>query len=352
MNRKRRGLTTNKELVSVVAAVKDEEKYIARMLDSVACQDYGSDNIEVIICDDHSRDGTRAVAEQFHRRFSSFKLLVNPGKGNTAGLNAAIENAEGHYILLASGHCWFEPDYLSNCVAAHRNGNFEIVGGRTVAEANTPVAQAIRAVLSSPFGTGAARFRYANKAGEVKTVAFGLMKRELFDRIGLFDTGFLKNQDDEFSFRVLKTGGKILCQPQAVAHYRVRDSLKGFMLQYIRYGFWKVGHLRKFKALPSITQLAPPLFAIGVAVSILLFLLVDDLRLPLLLLAGIYLVFSYITTYGNLGPRRLILWCFSPLFYFLLHSSYGIGFIGGLISLLFSGRIAGIEKWQGKMDDH
>ena len=91
------------------------------------------------------------------------------------------------------------------------------VGGvlETVPADDTPAARAIAIGLSHRFGVGNSYFRTGTRERrEVDTVPFGCYRREIFDRIGLFDEELIRNQDDELNFRLIRRGGRVLLPPR------------------------------------------------------------------------------------------------------------------------------------------
>ncbi|MFM7978930.1 MAG: glycosyltransferase family 2 protein, partial [Candidatus Fonsibacter sp.] len=82
----------------------------------------------------------------------------------------------------------------------------------------------------------------------------------VFDMIGLFDEQLVRNQDDDFNFRITKAGGKIWFENDIVLDYYVRSNFKGLSRQFYQYGYWKVFVNKKHKTFTTFRQLAPPVF--------------------------------------------------------------------------------------------
>src|SRR5438093_7105727 len=104
----------------------------------------------------------------------------------------------------------------------------------------TVAARAIALALAHPLGIGNARYRLGtNEQRDVDTVPFGCFRREVFERVGLFDEELVRSQDDEFNFRLLKAGGRVLLVPGAVACYRARRSVLQLARMFYQYGYFK-----------------------------------------------------------------------------------------------------------------
>ena len=153
---------------------------------------------------------------------------------------------------------------------------------RTLPAADTAVAKAIAVGMSHPLGVGNSHFRIGSSEDRwVDTVPFGCYRREVFDRIGLFDEELVRNQDDELNLRLIKHGGRILLSPRIVCKYFARDSLAKLWRMYYQYGYFKPLVVRKVGGVMTLRQLAPPLFVLCLAATALAGLLgLAMLRFP------------------------------------------------------------------------
>ena len=100
------------------------------------------------------------------------------------------------------------------------------------------------------------------------TVPFvGCYRRDVFDRIGLFDEELVRNQDDEFNFRLIRNGGRVLLVPDVTAHYDARESIRALTRMYYPYGFFKSLVARKVGRLMTVRQLVPAVFVLSLIVA-------------------------------------------------------------------------------------
>lgn len=230
---------------------------------------------------------------------------------------------------------------MLRCVAALRATNAECVGGAIDTRGETLEATAIAMAQSSPFGVGGAAFRMADpKAGYVDTVAFGAYRRSVFEQIGLFDEELVRNQDDEFNFRLTQAGGKIWLDPTIRADYFSRASLRKLWKQYYDYGLFKVRVIQKRGAVPSWRHLAPATFVLASAIGLLLFVIARRkvFLAPLLAYVAANLTFSFILGLTELRPSnqeeieagRFGILRYLPASFAILHFAYGLGFLAGL----------------------
>src|ERR1700733_15295736 len=86
-------------LVSVIVPCRNEIKFIHAFLASLLSQDVTDLNVEFLIADGVSDDGTRSVLSNFEQINSTIRVLDNPGRTAATGLNLAIREAKGDIIV-------------------------------------------------------------------------------------------------------------------------------------------------------------------------------------------------------------------------------------------------------------
>src|SRR5262249_9729440 len=197
--------------VSVVLAMRDEAPYLRRCLDSLACQTYPHDRIEVLAVDGGSRDGSAAIARAFAGVSPLVRVLDNPRRVTPAGFNTGIRAARGEVIVILGARAAVAPDFIAESVAALERTRADAAGGvvhSSAADGAGAIARAIALALRSPFGVGDARYRYTTREGETDTVNYGAYRRDVFTRVGLFNESLSWVEDDEFNYRVRAAGGR------------------------------------------------------------------------------------------------------------------------------------------------
>jgi succinoglycan biosynthesis protein ExoA len=245
--------------VSVMIPMRNEAASIAACLDSVLAQDYPADRFEVLVVDGASTDDSARVVEGYGQRTGRVRLLYNPQGIVPTALNIAIREARGDIIMRVDGHTHLAPDYLRIGVETLQRTHADNVGGPMHAVGGGPIGDAVALAMSSRFGIGA-YFHFGTTERYVDTVYMGMYPRSVFERIGLFDEELVRNQDDEFNYRLRKHGGRILLTPRMRSRYQNRQSLKTLARQFFQYGIWKVRVLQKHPRQMSPRQFVPPLF--------------------------------------------------------------------------------------------
>lgn len=312
--------------------VRNEADFIAQSLGAVIAQDYPHSQMEILIADGMSDDNTRKIIQEVAATSDiEIKIIDNPKCIVPTGFNAALAAAEGEVIVRVDGHTIIASDYVCRCVETLQRTKADNVGGRMNATAAGDVGEAIALATSSAFGVGGARFHYSNKEELVDTVYMGAWPRSVFDRIGGFDEEFVRNQDDEFNYRLRENGGQILLNPVINSTYFSRSSLSTLTKQYYQYGVYKVRVMQKHPRQMRPRQFAPLILVSGVMGGVILAPIHKWLYRGWLISIAFYGSANFavsIWTASKFGWRHLKL---LPIVFATLHFSYGLGFLRGLI---------------------
>jgi hypothetical protein len=201
------------------------------------------------------------------------------------------------------------------------------VGGTIDSIGGTGTASAIAMATSSPFGVGGSTFRVGRRAGWAQTVYPGTFKREVFDRVGLFDEELLRNQDDELNLRIIQSGGRIWFDPALRVEHIARASFASHFRQHLEFGLYKVRVMQKRRTVLALRHLVPAVFVIALVGSVLAALITQEGGLCLLVL-GPYLIVAVVAAARATRGRPILLP--KVLFaFFLMHIGYGVGTILG-----------------------
>ena len=317
-------------LVSVVMAVRNEARHIARALEAVRAQDWPRERLEIIVADGMSDDGTADQLDRIAARDPRVRRIANPDRYVAAGLNRALAEARGDVIVRVDGHCRVPASYVRAGVDALREGRAECAGGPVRALGETPMARAIAIAMSTPFGVGGASFRWARETREVDHIPFGVWRRELFEVIGSFDETLVRNQDDELSDRLRRAGGRILLLSGQVVDYWSRATLGGLARQYFGYGYWKVRVIRRRGGWPSSPRhLVPAAFLLALALGSAAGLASRNVAWAAAVPA-LYALFLFVATTAAYANRRESSALWLPLVLPVMHVAYGAGFLAAL----------------------
>ena len=320
-------------MITIILPIRNEAKYIKQTLESILYQKDIEQEIEILIVDGMSTDGTRDIIIKYQKDHPNIHLIDNPEKIVSTGFNRALNESKGAIIIRVDGHCEIAPDYIQKCLECLKKINADCVGGSTEHVASGLVGKSIKIAQSSFFGVGGVSFRKKVEKGQyVDTLAFGAYKREVFDQLGGYDEELVRNQDDEYNFRMIQNDMKIWLDPSIKSTYTQRNSFRGLFKQYFQYGFYKIRVMQKRRGIASWRHVVPGLFVLTLLFGLSIFLFTGN-TIPILSLCLPYLSFSLFATILELikTPSNFISVMMLPLTFYILHISYGLGFLLGLV---------------------
>jgi glycosyltransferase involved in cell wall biosynthesis len=314
-------------LVSIVIPCLNEERYITALLDSLAAQDYGASGIEVIVADGGSTDRTRELVGTYSSPFARLELVDNPRRITVGGLNAGMDAATGDCWIIIGAHSSVRPDFVRESVEALRRTGAACVGGPIETIGEGTVGKAIAAAMSSPFGVGNARFRYAATEGEVDTVPFGCYHRRVWEVVGRFDETVDGADEDSYNARLIEAGGRIVLVPAIRSSYFPRRTFQALAKQYWEYGAAKGTLFARGRPLRP-RHFAPSAMVVSAPVLWLAGRVLGRARLALRMLGVTYVAGGMV-----MASRASKSQGANPLFTFgamaTMHVTYGAGFIAG-----------------------
>src|SRR5260370_6248353 len=208
--------------VSVFIPCRNEARSMQGCLHAVVAFESPSGGFEVIVADGRSEDGTREIVARIAADDSRLRMIDNPERTTPCGLNAGIRAARGEIVVRIDAHSEYAPDYLRQCVQVLRETGADDVGGPWVARGRSYVQSCIAAAFNTPFAAGGARGHQVDYEGPIDNVYLGCWRRELLERIGMFDEEFIRNQDDELCFRLLRWVGTICQSPPILSCHTPR----------------------------------------------------------------------------------------------------------------------------------
>lgn len=329
-------------MLSVICPIYNEERYISACIESILAQDYPKDDLEVIFADGMSTDRTREIVARYAAQYPWIRLIDNPARIVPPALNAAIKASRGDIIMRIDAHARYSSNYFSAIVNAHGEHDADNIGAgcKTDVLNKTPKSLAIREVLAHPLGVGNSVFRTGiDEAKEVDTVPFGCWKRTTFEKYGNFDERLIRNQDIEFSKRILRNGGRILIIPDTYCTYFARETFSRLAKNNFGNGKWNiltVWYTREFNSL-SPRHFIPLLFLL----SLLLPAIAGCFWHPLWWIAAAsLLLYTLVVSCISIGIaiRKHLNVFYLIASFFVLHLSYGWGSLIGLLQLPFTKR--------------
>lgn len=189
--------------VSVVIRCRDEERTIEEAVRSVEAQTVFDSVEEIIVVDDGSRDGSRVVLERLDHEIDKLKIIQTPGLGAPVALNRAVREASGEFVAILDGDDFWTPQKLERQLPAFRRGaNIGLVYGDFVDFSRDDAAdgRVITVRRFNPESAHQLRDYFVHNAPIMPSTL--VVRRSVFDDVGLFDESLLIGQDTEFCLRV------------------------------------------------------------------------------------------------------------------------------------------------------
>jgi cellulose synthase/poly-beta-1,6-N-acetylglucosamine synthase-like glycosyltransferase len=325
--------------VSVIVPCRNEGAFIGRCLDSVLANDYPAQRLEILVVDGMSTDGSKELLQSCAEKFPHIKILENEKKVTPLAFNLGIRHATGQVVMILGAHSTCAKDYISKCVRYLDEYNADNVGGimKTLPRKPGLVGEAITTCLSHPFGVGGSYFRiHTDKPRWVDTVFGGCYRREVFQKIGLFNEHLTGSQDIEFNLRLKKAGGKTLLAPDIVSYYYARSDLKSFWRHNFRNGVWAVLPFLYSPVMPvRWRHLVPLAFVLGLLGSAVFALVVRSGWYVLACIVGAYAIAAFASALHVAVKKRGFQYLLiMPVVFASLHLGYGLGSVWGLTKAL------------------
>lgn len=320
-------------LVSVIIGLLNEEKYLPRVIDDLKNQTYDKKNIELVFIDGMSTDNSYSILEKFkenNKDFYGIQLLRNPKRILSAGMNIGIKNARGECFLKVDCHSHIMPNFIEENVKTIESGEYVCGGPRpSIIESKDNFSKTLLLVEENIFGSGIANYRKESKVKYVSSVFQGMYKREVFEKVGLLDELVGRVEDNEIHYRIKSKGYKICYNNDILSYQYTRPNLKGMLKQKYSNGYWigKVSHI--YPKCFSIFHFVPFLFLLAI-IGGLLFTFISSI--PIKLLFGIYFFLIIgISLIAILNNKFSITNLLLPILIFLIHISYGLGTLVGIL---------------------
>lgn len=321
--------------IAIIIPTLNEERFIARCLDSLIVQTVPFETMDVMVIDGGSRDRTEAIVAAYAQRYVNIRFLHNEKKIQSAAFNVGVACSTATFIVRLDAHALYDKSYVERCVDGlkvdRKRGN--VGGGCTIEPTSNTLWAKANAILNhSRFGIGGASFRVGQQACNTDSVPFGAFRREVVEQVGGMREDLPRAEDNEYNSRLRKAGYVIFFDPAIRSTYFARPTLKASCRQMFANGE-SIGHLFYVDrqsiglrhvvpllfvsciVLGAVLSLVCPLFAYAFFGGMAFYLLCD-------LLASAVAVRSY-------GWQFFL---HLSLLFFCVHVSYGCGTLKGFVT--------------------
>lgn len=322
--------------VSFIIIAYNEEKTLTSILQDLKKQDYPHEKIQVILVDGSSTDATKELMNLFAKENKSFKQVIvldNPKRTLPCGWNIALEAAQEDVILRVDAHASIPCDFISNNIRCLESGE-KICGGYrpNIIDGETPWKKILLLAESSMFGSGIAPYRHNSEKRYVKSIFHGAYCKEVFLKVGNYNEHLKRTEDNEMHYRMRKAGYKICFDPSIISYQYTRNTLARMMKQKFLNGYWIGKTTKVCPQCLSIYHFVPGLFVFGIVLTFSFAIV--HIWAPCLVMWCCYWGLAIIMALTAILQEKKFSGSYMalPVLFFLLHISYGIGTLKGLLS--------------------
>ena len=326
-------------LVSAIMAVRNERRHIESAIESLRRQETPGWQIEIIVVDGNSSDGTGELVERIASSDPRVKLVINDHKKTPYAFNLGIERARGEYICILGSHTTYAPDYIATCLEELRLHGAAGCSGRLITRpgGNGLQARLIAWTLAHPFGTSARSMR-TRGAGFADTIPYPVFRKSTILDVGAYNTRLHRNQDNDLNQRLRARGHKLYITDKTSCEYFVSPNLVSLASYAFNSGFWNIISYKVNPNSMSVRHFVPGMFVLILLFCFLMLFYSVVIHTwvwmlaPLLLLASIYGVASIAVSCHIALRERAVEALLMPITFFLLHVSYGAGTLSAVMS--------------------
>lgn len=312
--------------ILVAIPTLNEAAHITATLDALLADRPAMAQVDIVVADGGSTDGTHAIVEDIALRHPNIRLIENQERLQSAAVNRVVETCAGprHDILIrVDAHAHYPPGYVLDVAQALVEREAAALATVMDSVGEGCFRRGAAWASDTKVGSGGSGHRGGRNSGWVDHGHHAGFDLKTFRDVGGYDTGFVANEDAELDHRIGLAGGRIWLAADIRLGYVTRGDLRGLVRQYWRYGRGRAQNVCKHRIRPRLRQMMPPLAVLANGAALLLTPVV-----PMLLLIPLaYLAVLAATTAHLLVRHRsaCALWAGPALA--AMHHAWGAGFI-------------------------
>lgn len=320
--------------LSVCIIAYNEENFLPRLLEDIKKQEYPHEFTEVVLIDGMSEDKTKAIMEAFKAEDNGFynvQVLDNPARIQAAGWNVAIKNFTGDVLSRIDAHTHIPSDFSRKVMADIEQGE-NVVGGKRpcLVESDSKWSKMLLSTENALFGSSINSSRRSESKTYIRTMFHASYRREVFDKVGLFNEKLIRTEDNEMHYRIRQAGFRLLYDPEIVSYQYARSSLKRMIKQKFGNGYWIGLTVKECPGCLSLYHFIPFVFVLAIiATSVIA---ASGFPWLSLLMWALYWLFAFVSmVIAMINDGFSFAMLLMPFIFLMLHVSYGIGTIAGLL---------------------
>lgn len=325
--------------VLIVVPALNEASAIEPCLRSLMAGDPRLMQADVIVADGGSRDATRQIVENLAREFPNIRVIDNPGRLQSAGINHAVATcatAQHRVLLRADAHALYPPGYAMQAADLLVEKGCASVVVPMDSRGEACFQRAAAWIVDTPVGSGGSAHRGGRQSGEVDHGHHAAMDLDWFRRVGGYDASFSHNEDAELDHRLRLAGGRIWLASELRLDYWMRPTLRKLGRQYWNYGRGRARTVTKHGMRPKLRQIAPAVNLVLIAAGLLIAALGAAIGAGGLVALGLTWPLLYLTVL--IAASAAMAWRHSSLCGLwsgpalaAMHLPWGAGFLSGIL---------------------
>ena len=320
-------------------AVRNEIGHIETAIESLQRQQTPGWEIEIIVVDGNSSDGTVEIIERIASCDSRVKLVRNKQMKTPYAFNLGIQRARGEYICILGAHTTYARNYIATCLEELKLHGAAGCSGRMITRPGGTGLQAhlVAWTLAHPFGTSARSMR-TQPVGFADSIPYPIFLKSALLNVGAYDTQLHRNQDNDLNQRLRAAGYKLYLTEKTTCEYFVSPDLVSLARYAFNNGFWNIISFKVNPASMSLRHFVPGAFVAALLLSsfVVLYTVLAHTQLwlliPVLLLAAIYAVLSIAVACHIALREKSVGALLMPITFLLLHVCYGTGTLLAIVS--------------------
>jgi succinoglycan biosynthesis protein ExoA len=334
-------MNSRRPIVSAVLAVRNEERHIEAVLNSLLQQEASEFELEIIIVDGDSSDSTQQITERIAAEDPRVKLAINKQRKTPHAFNLGIQEARGEYVCILGAHTTYAKNYIATCLEELKLKGACGCSGREFTRPGGDGLQArlVALALGHPFGTSTGSMR-TRGAGFADSIPYPVFLKSALVEVGGYDTQLHRNQDNDLCQKLRARSHKLYITDKTSCEYFVSADVVSLSRYAFRTGFWNFISLKINPSSMAIRHFVPGAFVAVVFLSLMASQISMNaageigvwLRILPLLVGAIYVAASIAAACHVSARERSVEALLMPLVFFVLHFSYGLGTLTAIVS--------------------
>jgi len=242
----------NEDYISIIVAVKNEEKRIRECILSLLNQRLSPDLFDIVVVDGLSDDNTLNIIKDISIKYSNrIRVYINKKELQSSGRNIGIRNSpNSKFIAYIDGHCIADEDWLYYLYSELIKRGDDVAGVGSVVinpKDESYFGRIINSIFQSVIGGYGSSYQNTKIIKIVNTSPFALYRKSVLENINLYDESLMYGEDYDLNMRIKKEGYKLYVNPLAKVQYYKRKNISSFIKQMYNYGMGKAINFKKYK---------------------------------------------------------------------------------------------------------